>query len=170
VPHELELQKIVADVAAAYLANSRVTPAEIPNVIKQIASSILTVGAPESAASPETEEPAKATRSQIRRSITYNALISLEDNKPYKTLRRHLAAKGLTPDQYRGKWGLPRDYPMVAPSYSEARSRLAKARGLGGAARSAPTAPRKADEASIKRAPKRRGAPSRRGRPKAAAR
>ena len=65
------------------------------------------------------------------RSVTPDALISFEDNKPYKTLRRHLATHGLTPEQYRDKWGLPRDYPMVAPNYSAARSQMAKQLGAG---------------------------------------
>ena len=63
--------------------------------------------------------------------MTPDALISFEDNKPYKTLRRHLATHGLSPEQYREKWGLPRDYPMVAPNYSAARSQMAKQLGLG---------------------------------------
>jgi predicted transcriptional regulator len=73
----------------------------------------------------------KATPAQIRKSITRDALISFEDGKPYKTLKRHLTTFGLTIEQYRAKWGLPADYPTVAPSYSEARSAMAKALGLG---------------------------------------
>jgi predicted transcriptional regulator len=132
---ENEMRKIVADVAAAYFNNSHVTPAEIPTVINQIASSLLAVGAPAvtAATEPASEVPAqtKATPSQIRKSITREAIISFEDNKPYRTLRRHLAARDLTPQQYREKWGLPKDYPMVAPSYSEARATMARSIGLG---------------------------------------
>jgi predicted transcriptional regulator len=73
----------------------------------------------------------KLTPAQIRKSITHDALISFEDGKLYKTLRRHLTIRGLTPEAYREKWGLPRDYPMTAASYSEARSALAKSLGLG---------------------------------------
>lgn len=127
----IELQKIVGQVAAAYFGNSHVSPAEIPAVINQIANSLAVVGAPAIEAPVETPEQAKLTPAQIRKSITPAALISFEDNKGYKTLRRHLATRGLTPDEYRAKWGLPKDYPMVAPSYSEARSKLAKALGLG---------------------------------------
>jgi predicted transcriptional regulator len=131
VSDNLELQKLVGQVAAAYFNNSHVTPAEIPTVINQIANSLAAVGAPAAEAPVEASEQPKLTPAQIRKSVTRDALISFEDNKPYKTLRRHLAVKGLTPDQYRAKWGLPKDYPMVAPSYSEARSSLAKALGLG---------------------------------------
>lgn len=130
---DLEIKKIVGEVAAAYFGNSHVTPSEIATVIAQIASSLAAVGAPtppaEAVAPPEEEK--KLTPAQIRRSITPDAIISFEDNKPYKTMRRHLAARGLTPDEYRSKWGLPRDYPMVAPSYSEMRSSFAKEYGLG---------------------------------------
>jgi len=129
---ESDLQQIVAEVAAAYFSNNHVTPSEIPTVVSQIANSLAGVGAP--AAAPEAAEPAapaKLTPAQVRKSVTRDALISFEDNRPYKTLRRHLAVRGLTPDQYRSKWGLPNDYPMVAPAYSEARSSMAKALGLG---------------------------------------
>ena len=67
----------------------------------------------------------------IKKSITPDFLISLEDGKRYKSLKRHLKGRGLTPEQYREKWGLPRDYPMVAPNYAKQRSELAKAIGLG---------------------------------------
>src|SRR6202007_2140384 len=86
----------------------------------------------------------KLTPSQIRKSITPDAIFSFEDSKPYKTLRRHLAVRGLTPEQYRDKWGLPKDYPMVAPAYSEARAAMARSIGLGArgaASRSQPAAP-----------------------------
>ena len=67
----------------------------------------------------------------IKKSISASHLISMEDGRPYKSLKRHLTARGLTPAQYREKWSLPFDYPMVAPNYSKARSELAKALGLG---------------------------------------
>ena len=127
---DIDLRKLVADVAAAYFSNSHVTPTEIPTVINHIAGSLSSVGAPAQEA-PEEPAAASLTPAQIRKSITRDAIISFEDNKPYKTLRRHLAVRGLTPEQYREKWGLPKDYPMVAPSYSEARSSMAKALGLG---------------------------------------
>ena len=143
---QIELQQIVGEVAAAYFSNNHVTPAEISVVISNIATSIAAVGAaPDAveyvAAPPEPEQP-KLTPGQIRRSITQDKLISFEDGKGYKTLRRHLAVKGLTPDDYRSKWGLPKDYPMVSPAYSETRSSMAKARGFGNRSSvPAPTAP-----------------------------
>ena len=168
---DTDLRKIVGDVAAAYFSNSHVTPAEIPTVINQIASSLLAVGAPLSEKSPEAPAEPKLTPAQIRRSVTREALISFEDNKPYKTLRRHLAVKGLTPEEYRDKWGLPKDYPMVSPAYSEARSSMAKALGLGSrlaASRAKSTPPAAAAVAEAEATPPtnevrkaRRGAPAR---------
>jgi len=130
-----KLREFVADVAAAYFSNTHVVAADIPNVISQIAASLLAVsagGKPSGAAAEAPVEPAtKLTPAQIRKSITPEALLSFEDGRGYKTLRRHLSVKGLTPEQYREKWGLPRDYPMVSPNYSAARSQMAKTIGLG---------------------------------------
>jgi predicted transcriptional regulator len=127
------LRQLVAQVAAAYFSNSHVNPSEIPNVISQIASSLggVSDGAGVTASEDSSGAGPKLTRAQIRKSISPDALVSFEDNKPYKTLRRHLATRGLSPEQYREKWGLPSDYPMVAPNYSAARSQLAKSLGLG---------------------------------------
>lgn len=128
---EVRLQELVAQVAAAYFSGSHVSVGEIPTVISQIAASLGAMSpsaAPQSAGAPEI---AKATSAQVRKSITPEVLISFEDGKAYKTLRRHLSTKGLTPEQYRQKWGLPSDYPMVSPNYSAARSAMAKTLGLG---------------------------------------
>lgn len=128
------LRDLVAAVAGSYFENSHVNSSEIANVIAQIAASLAAVnGSASSVAEPAAEAATNstATRAQIRRSITPAALISFEDGKSYKTLKRHLTGKGLTPAQYREKWGLPADYPMVAPSYSEARSLMALKLGLG---------------------------------------
>lgn len=92
----------------------------------------------------EPEPKTLASAAEVRKSIKPDALISFVDGKPYKTLKRHLAGHGLTPIAYRAKYGLPADYPMTAPSYSEARSALAKRAGLGGARRNA-TAAKPAD-------------------------
>jgi len=127
------LRQLVAQVAAAYFSNSHVNPSEIPNVISQIAASLGGVndGSGQIASEESSAAGPKLSRAQIKKSITADALVSFEDNKPYKTLRRHLATRGLSPEQYREKWGLPSDYPMVAPNYSAARSQLAKSLGLG---------------------------------------
>jgi predicted transcriptional regulator len=128
------LRNLVADVAAAYFSNSHVATAEIGPVIEQIAKSLKALGEQLETAPLAKEEPdatRRLTPAQIRKSITPDALISFEDGRPYKTLRRHLAVKGQTPEQYREKWGLPKNYPMVTENYSAARSRMAKQLGLG---------------------------------------
>lgn len=129
------LRDRVAEVSAAYFANSHVGVSEIGAVIAQIAQSLGAVGgAPAEPVASEVEALAgrKLTPAQIKKSISPDVLISFEDGRPYKTLRRHLSVRGLTPEQYREKWGLPSDYPMVSPNYSETRSRMAKQLGLGG--------------------------------------
>jgi predicted transcriptional regulator len=130
---EGRLRELVAEVAAAYFSNSHVSLADIPNVIAQVATSLNSLspgGAPAASGEAEASAP-KLTSAQVRKSVTPAALISFEDNKPYKTLKRHLAGRGLTPASYREKWGLPADYPMVAPGYSAARSAMAKQLGFG---------------------------------------
>jgi predicted transcriptional regulator len=165
VSDQIELQKIVGEIAAAYFNNSHVTPSEIPMVINNIAASLAAVGAAPAVEAPSPEQPElpKLTPAQIRKSITHDQLISFEDGKGYKTLRRHLAVKGLTPDDYRNKWGLPKDYPMVAPSYSEARSSLAKAAGFGNRSTAAAPAAAAAAPAPTVAAPRaKRAAPAKR--------
>jgi predicted transcriptional regulator len=81
----------------------------------------------------------------IKKSVTPDYIISLEDGHKYKSLKRHLSTRGMTPDDYRAKWGLPRDYPMVAASYSAQRSQLAKSLGLGQTSRTTPSAPAAAE-------------------------
>lgn len=120
------LRNLVADAAAAYFKTRRVTPAEIPTVIDQIASRLAAASAPVAENQAETAAQPKLSADQIRKSITPDALISFEDNRPYKTLWRHLAGKGLSPEEYRRKWGLPESYPMAAASYSEARASIGK--------------------------------------------
>jgi predicted transcriptional regulator len=129
-----KLRELVAEVAAAYFSNSHVGVSDIPNVVNQIAASLSGVGGPAGEAEPAeapAAAPARLTPAQVRKSITEDGLISFEDGRRYKTLKRHLAVRGLTPAEYREKWGLPRDYPLVAASYSAKRSALAKTLGLG---------------------------------------
>ncbi|WP_375273656.1 MucR family transcriptional regulator [Methylorubrum thiocyanatum] len=123
------LVTLTADVVSAYVSNNHVQSAELPKLLGEVHEAIRTVslsGRP----SAETGPP-KATPQEIRKSISHDFLISFEDGKPYKTLRRHLTLRGLSPEQYRAKWGLPNDYPMTSASYSEQRSELARALGLG---------------------------------------
>jgi predicted transcriptional regulator len=129
----------VAEVAAAYFSNSHVGIGDIQKVIDEIAAGLSRVGqtAEPAVAAPEERatEETRATPAQVRKSVTPDVLISFEDGKRYKSLRRHLSIRGLTPEQYREKWGLPRDYPMVSPNYSAQRSALAKSYGLGSVGR-----------------------------------
>jgi predicted transcriptional regulator len=123
-----QLTELTANIVAAYVESNKVAPSEITGIIQLVHRALSGTDAP-----PEIEqsEVRKPTPAQIRKSITPDALISFEDGKPYKMLKRRLATLGLTPDQYRAKWGLPRDYPMTAAAYSEMRSAFAKSIGLG---------------------------------------
>ena len=120
----------VATVAAAYLGNpsNPVERSDIADVIRQIDSALKPVAVPEATAGPEVAKP---TLAEIRKSITPQHLISFLDGRPYKSLKRHLAAKGHTPKSYREHFGLKPDYPTTAPEYSAHRAALAKQIGLG---------------------------------------
>ncbi|WP_336490438.1 MucR family transcriptional regulator [Methylobacterium nigriterrae] len=119
---------LAADIVSAYVSNNHVQSAELPKLLSDVHEAICAVSANGGAADAG---PPKATAQEIRRSVTPDYLISFEDGKQYKTLRRHLTLRGLTPEQYRAKWGLAPDYPMTSQSYSEQRSELARALGLG---------------------------------------
>lgn len=121
------LLSLTVQVITAYVGNNHIQSGDLPDVIANIYRKISEI---ESKRKP-IEIPPKLTPQEIEKSITKDFLISFEDGKPYKTLRRHLAMHGLTPDDYRAKWGLDASYPMTSPSYSERRSELAKALGLG---------------------------------------
>lgn len=122
------LVEVTTEIAAAYIARNAVPPGELPALISTVHGTLSGLGR-----SPETVAELKAPVPpvSVRKSVTDSHLISLEDGKPYKTLKRHLRNRGLTPADYRAKWGLPSDYPMVAPAYARARSALAKETGLG---------------------------------------
>lgn len=121
------LIELTAEIVAAYVSNNSVAANDLPNVISQVHSALGGAAAP---VEEVVEKPKPAV--SIRRSIQNDYLICLEDGQKFKSLKRHLMTHyGLTPEQYREKWDLPADYPMVAPSYAEARSRLAKEMGLG---------------------------------------
>jgi predicted transcriptional regulator len=122
-----ELLAYTTDVVAAFVGRNTVNPTDLPTLISSVHASLTSLNGP--AAEPEAEKPVPAV--PIKKSITPDHLISLEDGKRYKSLKRHLAGRGLTPDEYRAKWGLPKDYPMVAASYAKQRSELAKSMGLG---------------------------------------
>lgn len=118
---------LTADVVAAYISNNSISATDLPGLIASVHAAITGLSAP--APGPEAEKPVPAV--PIKKSITPDYIISLEDGKRYKSLKRHLGGRGLTPADYRAKWGLPNDYPMVAPNYAAQRSELAKSMGLG---------------------------------------
>lgn len=128
VPASMEKIGLTADIVSAYVANNHVQATEVADLIATVHQTLVSLGqAPAVAAAPPVQ-PAVS----IRKSITPDYLICLEDGKQFKSLKRHLSTKyNLTPEAYREKWGLPADYPMVAPAYAEARSALAKSLGLG---------------------------------------
>jgi len=119
---------LTANIVSAYLSNNPTPASEIPNLISQIHAALLRVSSGRSDAPPEPAKPAVS----IKKSINPDFLVCLEDGKRFKSLKRHLRTQyNMTPEQYRDKWGLPADYPMVAPNYAVARSQLAKKMGLG---------------------------------------
>src|SRR4051812_42794244 len=123
-----DLIEMTAGIVSAYVGNNMVAPADLPALIKQVHSALATVGAPAAEPAPAPKEPAVP----VKKSITADFLVCLEDGRKFKSLKRHLRTKyDMTPEEYRAKWGLPKDYPMVAPNYAEARSNLAKQMGLG---------------------------------------
>jgi len=122
----LDFASITADIVSSYVANNSVHRGDLPTVIASVHAALLGLTTPKQ---EESDKPQPAV--SIRKSITPDFLISLEDGKKYKTLKRHLGKLGLTPDEYRAKWGLPADYPMVAPNYAARRSELARSSGLG---------------------------------------
>lgn len=134
LPNSIEL---AAEIVAAFVSHNSLPAGDLPSLIASVHASLrgLSNGAP--VGQPEEKrEPAVS----VRKSITPEYLICLDDGKKFKSLRRHLATLGMTPDQYRAKWGLPPDYPMVAPNYAAQRSELAKSMGLGQKRKRAATA------------------------------
>ncbi|SFM24159.1 MucR family transcriptional regulator [Methylobacterium pseudosasicola] len=120
--------ELTAGVVSAYVSNNHLQPSEIATLIANTHAALAGLGNGAALEAPAVE---KLTPAQIRKSITPDALISFVDGKPYKTLKRHLTGNGMTIEQYRERYGLPRDYPSTAASYSEQRSKLALALGLG---------------------------------------
>jgi predicted transcriptional regulator len=158
-PNYIEL---AADIVSAFVSNNSVPIADLPSLIGNVHLALQNVGQP--TAKQEEAKPTPAV--SIRKSITPDYLISLEDGKQYKSLKRHLTKLVLTPETYREKWDLPRDYPMVAANYAAKRSELAKSLGLGQMRSKAAHAKVAANDA-VETAPAK--APAKRGRKKAAA-
>ena len=123
-----QLLEMTADIVSAYVGNNNVQAVEVPGLISSIHAALSQVSGGAVEPEPEPKEPAVP----IRKSITPDYLICLEDGRKLKSLKRHLRTKyNMSPEEYRAKWGLPKDYPMVAPNYAKARSDLAKQMGLG---------------------------------------
>jgi predicted transcriptional regulator len=123
-----ELLGLTAEIVAAHVSNNPVALADLPNLIQEVYRTLASVGLPVVKPQPDRPQPAVP----IKKSITPEYLVCLEDGKKLKMLKRHLQTSyNMTPDQYRERWGLGSDYPMVAPSYAQHRSSLAKKIGLG---------------------------------------
>jgi predicted transcriptional regulator len=123
-----DLVEMAADIVSAYVSANSVAAQDIPALIRTVHAALKEVAGAGPAVAENSQEPAVA----IRKSVTPDYIICLEDGKKFKSLKRHLCTRyGMTPDEYRTKWGLPHDYPMVAPNYAKERSNLAKRMGLG---------------------------------------
>jgi len=119
---------LTANIVSAYVSNNTIAANDLPSLINQVHGALLRVSSGQSEASAEPLKPSVP----IKKSITPEFIVCLEDGKKFKSLKRHLRTQyNMTPEQYRDKWGLPVDYPMVAPNYAAARSLLAKQMGLG---------------------------------------
>src|SRR5437588_11042978 len=120
--------ELTADIVSAYVSNNAVAASEIPDLISQVHLALMRVAGGAVQISAEPVKPAVS----VKRSVTPEHIVCLEDGKKFKSLKRHLRTQyNMTPEQYRDKWSLPADYPMVAPNYAAARSQLAKQMGLG---------------------------------------
>ena len=167
-PEEAALQEaavdyvdLTADIVSAYVSNNSIPISDLAGLLTSVHAALSSIATGGSSA-PSKEEIEKPTPAQIKKSITPDALISFEDGKPYKTLKRHLTIRGITPQEYRAKYGLPQDYPMTSASYSAQRSELARAIGLGNNQKDQTKASAKttASDETVSDAPKRRGRPA----------
>ena len=158
---------LAADIVSAYVSNNSVPVSDLPALLSSIHTAISGLAASGSTAVDQ-DQTEKVTPAQIRKSITHDALISFEDGKSYKTLRRHLTLRGLSPEAYRAKYGLPLDYPMTAAAYSAQRSELARSLGLG-RQRNRQTAAKAAEPAETVSIEAEAAKPKRVGRPRKAA-
>jgi predicted transcriptional regulator len=134
-----DIIEMTTDIVSAYVGNNLVAAADLPTLIASVHKAITGVGSPEA-----TAVMAQTPAVPVRKSIQPDHIVCLEDGRKFKSLKRHLRTKyNLSPEDYRAKWGLPKDYPMVAPDYAASRSALAKSMGLGkGGRQAAKAAPR----------------------------
>ena len=123
-----QITSLTADIVSAYVSNNPVPTGELASLIGNVHKSLVTLSAGEQEVPAEPQKPAVP----VKKSVHEDYIMCLEDGKKFKSLKRHLSTRyGLSPDESRQKWGLPADFPMVAPSYATARSALAKKLGLG---------------------------------------
>lgn len=123
-----DLLEMTSGIVSAFVGNHTVAASDLPALIRQVHNALAAVGGP---AEPEPAPP-KDPAVPVKRSIAPDYLVCLEDGRKFKSLKRHLRTKyDMSPEDYRAKWNLPKDYPMVAPNYAKARSELAKSMGLG---------------------------------------
>lgn len=119
---------LAADIVSAYVSNNSVPVADLPSLIGNVHAALQRVASDQGLPAAEPQKPAVP----VKRSVMPDFIVCLEDGKKFKSLKRHLRTQyDMTPEQYREKWGLPPDYPMVAPNYAAARSELARQMGLG---------------------------------------
>ena len=136
--NQVDVVSLTADIVSAYVSNNSVPTSELTALINSVHQALTKTATGQAEKPAEAPVPAVA----VKKSVTPDFIICLEDGKKFKSLKRHLRTTyGMTPEQYRAKWGLPLDYPMVAPNYAKARSELAKTMGLGQQRRKAAAAP-----------------------------
>jgi predicted transcriptional regulator len=146
------LSDLTAEIVSAYVSNNNVRAEDLASLISDVHSALQQAPNGKTEPAPEPQEPAVP----IKKSVTPDYIISLENGQKFKSLKRHLMnSYGMTPAEYRAKWGLPSDYPMVAPNYAKSRSELAKTMGLG--RKAAAAEPVSVAENVADQAPKRRG-------------
>lgn len=125
---DIELAEYAAEIVGAYVSHNSVAPRDLPGLLSKVHGTLATLG------QAEPEKPVTGPlvpAVPVKKSVTDDYIVCLEDGKRFKSLKRHLGQLGLTPAEYRHKWDLPADYPMVAPAYAAKRSELAKTLGLG---------------------------------------
>lgn len=128
-----DLVEMTARIVSAYVSANQIAPQDIPGLVRTVHGTLKDLGGGALSVADANQEPAIS----VKKSVTPDYIICLEDGKKFKSLKRHLRTRySMTPEEYRAKWGLPHDYPMVAPNYAKARSDLAKRMGLGHARRS----------------------------------
>ncbi len=119
---------MTADIVSAFVGNNSVPASELPSLIQSVYQALNNISSGEETKVEAPKEPAVS----VKKSISADYIVCLEDGRKFKSLKRHLRTKyGMSPEEYRAKWNLPKDYPMVAPAYAKARSDLAKQMGLG---------------------------------------